>query len=59
MIWYLILVTSSATLPPIQYNTKDACHRAGQIWVSEMNRLAVWYKCIPNQAALEGEKKDG
>jgi hypothetical protein len=56
MIWYLILATSSTVLPPIPYANKDACNRAGQVWVENMNRLSVWYKCIPNDAAaLEGK----
>jgi hypothetical protein len=58
--WLLILMASNGPIHTEMYYTSlERCERAGKIWVQDMNRLVVWFKCIPNDSQLkkEGESR--
>jgi hypothetical protein len=56
--WILIIGLSTGPIMPATYKSKTNCEKVGKEFIEGMNKLWVWYKCVPNEAAL-AEKKDG
>jgi len=55
--WILIIGLSNGPIMPATYKTKANCEKVGKEFIDGLNKLVVWYRCVPNEAAL-GEKKE-